>query len=72
MMQTESGPFNWPALMRAGLVRLGLQPDVFWRLTPAELQMMLNPMPGEAPLTRNRLDALLKAFPDQTEGTKGE
>ena len=67
-MQRENGPFDWPALMRAGLVGLGLQPDVFWRLTPAELQMMLGPVKRDGPLTRNRLDALLQAFPDQTEG----
>lgn len=71
-MQEDSGRFDWPALMRAGLVGLGMQPDAFWRLTPAELQMMLGPMAGEAPLTHDRLDALLQAFPDQSEGTTSE
>ncbi len=29
--------FDWPGLMRAGIGALGLRPDQFWRLTPAEL-----------------------------------
>ena len=57
--------FDWPALMRAGLHRLGLQPSEFWALTPAELMMMLGAGPGQAPLNRNRLDELLAAFPDK-------
>lgn len=39
---------DWPALMRAGVQGLGLQPDAFWRLTPAELQLMLGDVAASA------------------------
>lgn len=55
---------NWPELMRAGLVRLRLQPAQFWALTPAELMVMLGHGGGEAPMGRARLADLLRAYPD--------
>ena len=64
--------FDWPALMRAGLRGLGLSPDEFWRLTPAEFRLLLGPERGTAPLGRARLDELLKAYPDQTGGTEND
>ena len=39
---------DWPGLVRAGLGRLHLHPDAFWRLTPVELQIMLG-AEGAAP-----------------------
>lgn len=54
---------DWPGLLRAGLYGLGLTPEVFWRLTPAELRIMLG-ADRTAPLSRERLDQLLSAFPD--------
>lgn len=56
--------FDWPALMRAGLRGLGLRPEQFWDLTPAELRLMLGDVAGAAPMDRSRLDALIAAFPD--------
>jgi len=56
--------FDWPGLMRAGLLGLRLRPDEFWALTPAELLLMLGHGSGAAPLTRARLDELARAFPD--------
>lgn len=56
---------DWPALMRAGIEGLRLRPDQFWRLTPAELRLMLGQGAGEAPLNRRGLDALMAAWPDQ-------
>lgn len=54
---------DWPALMRAGLSGLHLRPDQFWRLTPAELRLMLGQ--GAAPaMDRAGFDALLRAYPD--------
>lgn len=54
----------WPALMRLGLVQLRLEPDVFWRLTPAELMLMAGaPEPGGA-LDRSGLADLIARFPD--------
>lgn len=55
---------DWPGMIRAGLHGLGLEPTVFWRLTPAELRIMLGAEAGTPPLTRARLAELAAAFPD--------
>jgi len=60
------GGFDWPALMRAGMQGLGLAPDTFWRLTPAELLLMLGDPAGPAPMGRAGLEALAARFPDVT------
>jgi uncharacterized phage protein (TIGR02216 family) len=60
---------DWPGLMRAGLAGLGLRPDEFWRLTPAELALMLGDPAGAVPMARTRLEELRRAFPDE-EGTR--
>jgi uncharacterized phage protein (TIGR02216 family) len=57
--------FAWPLLLRIALRNLRLSPEDFWRLTPAELTVMLGNDSGNAPLGRNRLDELLQAFPDR-------
>jgi len=63
-----SGPhFDWPALLRAGVQGLGLRPAEFWALTPAELSLMLGEQAGPRPMARDGLEALLAAFPDETE-----
>ena len=59
--------FDWPALMRAGLRGLGLRPDQFWKLTPAELLMMLGEGTANAPMGRSRLEELSKSYPDKME-----
>jgi len=57
--------FDWPAMMRAGMQGLGLQPDAFWALTPAELMLMLGLENTDGPaLTRARLAELSAAYPD--------
>ena len=63
-----SAGLEWPALMRAGLVGLQLQPDEFWSLTPAELLLMLGPSAHARPLLSDGLDALMAAWPDETKG----
>lgn len=60
---------DWPGLMRAGMNGLGLTPDVFWRLTPIELKMMLGADRTTPGLTRARLDELAAAFPDARKAT---
>lgn len=55
--------FDWPSLCRLGIGELRLKPEEFWRLTPAELQMMVNPV-GVMPLKRSGLAALMDQFPD--------
>ena len=59
--------FDWPALMRAGIRGLGLRPDEFWRLSPAELMLMLGQGGAAASLGRARLEELARAYPD-TDG----
>jgi uncharacterized phage protein (TIGR02216 family) len=56
--------FDWPGLMRAGIGAAGLRPDEFWRLTPAELVLMLGDPGAAAPLDRVRLMELARAWPD--------
>lgn len=60
---------DWSGLLRAGVLRLGLRPEQFWRLTPAELFLMLGADYGQAPLTRARLEELARQFPDMNKGT---
>ncbi|MFK7762758.1 MAG: rcc01693 family protein [Roseobacter sp.] len=57
---------DWPALMRAGMQGLGLEPNVFWSLTPAELQVMLGDPAQSGPLLSGGLEALMAAYPDKT------
>lgn len=54
----------WAGLMRLGLLRLGLAPDVFWSLTPAELMLIAGD--GEAPpaMSRAVFGELAARFPD--------
>ncbi|MGH1413270.1 MAG: rcc01693 family protein [Pelagimonas sp.] len=59
--------FDWPELMRAGIRGLGLRPQEFWDLTPAELRLMLGEGDGSKPMGRSRLDELMGAFPDNTQ-----
>ncbi|SNR60839.1 rcc01693 family protein [Puniceibacterium sediminis] len=61
----ESRPFDWAALLRAGLRGLGLTPDQFWALTPAELQVLLGDSTGSEPMGRARLEELAAAYPDK-------
>lgn len=71
-MTSPAKRFDWPALMQAGLHGLGLKPDEFWALTPAELRLMLG-QGGAAALNRSGLDALMAAWPDQAApDDKGE
>lgn len=64
---------DWPGLMRAGLGRLGLTPCEFWRLTPAELVLMLGEPGAVPPLNRTRLAELARAWPDrEPETTKDD
>jgi uncharacterized phage protein (TIGR02216 family) len=55
---------DWPALLRAGLHGLRLTPEEFWRLTPAELQLMLGLENRSGNFSRARLEELAAAYPD--------
>lgn len=56
---------DWPGLMRAGITGLRLEPAAFWRLTPAELWLMLGEQTGARPLGRSQLEELRAAWPDR-------
>lgn len=60
-------PVAWPRLMRLGMVELGLRPDAFWDLTPAELFLLAGVTNGggSAALDRAGFEALLAQFPDR-------
>ena len=64
--------FDWSALMRAGMLGLRLRPEQFWRLTPAELRLMLGQGGAEAPMNRAGLEALQAAYPDKDQGDGDE
>ncbi|MEX0365355.1 MAG: rcc01693 family protein [Ruegeria sp.] len=64
--------FDWPALMRAGILGLRLTPDQFWRLTPAELWLMLGQGAGMPAMNRKGLDVLLAAYPDKEQGERDD
>lgn len=59
---------DWRGLMRVGLHDLRLAPDQFWRLTPAELRIMMGVDAAAPALTRARLAELAAAFPDVRKG----
>lgn len=69
MAERDPG-FDWPALMRAGLHELRLSPEVFWALTPCELETMLGRTGRPPALSRARFEAMAAAFPDGA-GTMG-
>jgi uncharacterized phage protein (TIGR02216 family) len=56
---------DWSGLMQAGLRGLGLRPDQFWSLTPAELALMLGIEAGPPAMTRGRLAELAARYPDR-------
>lgn len=59
-----SNGLDWPGLMRAGIGGLRLRPADFWRLTPAELALMLGDPTGLRPMGRTTLDDLRRKWPD--------
>ncbi len=61
----SAGGMDWPGLMRAGIRGLGLRPAEFWRLTPAELALMLGDAAAARPMNRAALRALAESFPDR-------
>ena len=62
---------DWAGLMRAGMRGLGLRPDQFWRLSPAELMLMLGvDGRGIAPLNRARLAELERLYGGAVEERK--
>lgn len=57
--------FAWSQLMRLGLGDLGLPPDTFWSLTPAELMLLLRLGGQEEGISRERFFELIARYPDK-------
>ncbi len=62
---------DWPALMRAGMHRLGLRPDQFWALSPVELTLMLGSGAAISPLGRERLEELERLYGEKERNGDG-
>ena len=54
----------WDGLMRLGLQRLGLSPDVFWDLTPVELMLIAGEIGAPQIMSRTAFADLAARFPD--------
>jgi len=63
-MNRPEGRIDWPGLMRLGLGALRLSPESFWSMTPRELAAAIGAASVAAPMTRDRLNALARQFPD--------
>lgn len=61
-------PVAWPKLMHLGMVELGLKPDEFWKLTPAELFLLAGFGSATSALDRAGFESLLARFPDRPPG----
>lgn len=61
---------NWSDLLHAGLHRLRLNPEEFWRLTPAELRIMLGQSVAASPMGRSELEQMMAKFPDEPKGER--
>ncbi len=55
---------NWGEMLRFAVLRLGLTPDAFWRLSLVEWRMLTAAADAEAPLGRAGFERLRKAHPD--------
>jgi uncharacterized phage protein (TIGR02216 family) len=66
----DAGVFPWAALMRAGMGRLRIPPDQFWRMTPKELAAALDGAAGRAgpsqTMGRAAFEALMARYPDSS------
>jgi uncharacterized phage protein (TIGR02216 family) len=58
-----SGATPWGEMLRAG-VRMGLAPEVFWRLSLKEWRMLTEASPAAAPMGRQGLARLMEDWPD--------
>ena len=76
MSREQDESLAWDELMRLGLGTLGLPPQVFWAMTPVELQRALEgagvlmPGGGAGWMERAALDALMARFPDKDKGSE--
>lgn len=55
---------NWDEMLRFAVLRLGLSPDAFWRLSLVEWRMLTASAEADAPLSRAGFERLAKTYPD--------
>lgn len=60
---------DWSSLLRAGLGQLRLRPEEFWNLTPIEFLLLTGNLGAAPPTTRDTLERLSRAFPDERRST---
>ena len=66
-MSAGAARVDWPGLMRLGLGEMRLAPEVFWTMTPRELEAAAAPWRRRIarPMGRDALDDLRARFPDR-------
>ena len=57
----------WHAILDRGVSILKLHPRDLWALTPYEFLLMSGLAGHSKPMTRDRLQSLMDAFPDEKE-----
>lgn len=60
---TSTASIPWAEMLRLGL-RMGLAPEVFWRLSLKEWRMLTEASVGAAPMGRAGLARLMEDWPD--------
>ncbi len=77
MTSRQGEALAWTELMRLGLGTLRLPPEVFWAMTPVELQRALEgagilAIGGAGSwMERAALEQLMARFPDKDKGSNG-
>ena len=64
MTERDRTFFPWASVIRFGLSRLRLPPEMFWRLSLIELTALIGADGLPAMATRQGLEALMAQFPD--------
>ncbi|KGF67445.1 hypothetical protein LL06_22240 [Hoeflea sp. BAL378] len=64
MTERDRAFFPWASVIRFGLARLRLPPEMFWRLSLVELTALTGADDLPAMATRQGLEALMAQFPD--------
>lgn len=55
---------NWGEMLRFAVLRLGMTPGTFWRLSLVEWRMLTASADAEAPLSRAAFERLAALHPD--------
>jgi uncharacterized phage protein (TIGR02216 family) len=66
-MKDSSDAFPWAQMMAAGFGVLHLSSAEFWAMTPRELNAAFYRPASRGAPTRQQLDQMMRAFPDDRE-----